>query len=289
MCVRCSGLSLDRPRTGQRVMILCDLAGQAPLCSHLRQPMLQRLVSGKKARTNEGPHNFNLCPRNENSYAASEFDGRVSRFPFPDHFAPPLSMLPLAVHGIARWIKEDERNVAVIHCKVSTFDGREKEAGADEFGGVQAGKGRSGTVAVAYLLSLPGLPTVSSDTTDTSLPPIRTEVPDVPSSIDFKLESVLPSVSRATSHDTELCFPDTSSNSTPPGACNQALHQEGSPSPRSNDGSGTTPERSPTATPVLPPRPPQSASSASSTSRSLARECLESRGVCLEGGSSQCR
>ena len=28
---------------------------------------------------------FNFCPVKENSYAASFFDGRVSRYPFPDH------------------------------------------------------------------------------------------------------------------------------------------------------------------------------------------------------------
>lgn len=28
---------------------------------------------------------FNFCPVKENSYPASVFDGRVSRYPFPDH------------------------------------------------------------------------------------------------------------------------------------------------------------------------------------------------------------
>jgi phosphatidylinositol-3,4,5-trisphosphate 3-phosphatase and dual-specificity protein phosphatase PTEN len=28
---------------------------------------------------------FNCCPTTENSYLASVFDGRVSRYPFPDH------------------------------------------------------------------------------------------------------------------------------------------------------------------------------------------------------------
>ena len=28
---------------------------------------------------------FNFCPVKENSYSASFFDGRVSRYPFPDH------------------------------------------------------------------------------------------------------------------------------------------------------------------------------------------------------------
>jgi phosphatidylinositol-3,4,5-trisphosphate 3-phosphatase/dual-specificity protein phosphatase PTEN len=28
---------------------------------------------------------FNFCPLGENSYDASKFEGRVSRYPFPDH------------------------------------------------------------------------------------------------------------------------------------------------------------------------------------------------------------
>jgi phosphatidylinositol-3,4,5-trisphosphate 3-phosphatase/dual-specificity protein phosphatase PTEN len=28
---------------------------------------------------------FNFCPLRENSYSANFFDGRVSRYPFPDH------------------------------------------------------------------------------------------------------------------------------------------------------------------------------------------------------------
>jgi hypothetical protein len=37
---------------------------------------------------------FNLCPVSENSYPSSFFDGRVSRYPFPDHqYVPVLSFI----------------------------------------------------------------------------------------------------------------------------------------------------------------------------------------------------
>jgi hypothetical protein len=36
------------------------------------------------------PPVFNLCPVSENSYPSSFFDGRVSRYPFPDHQYVPL-------------------------------------------------------------------------------------------------------------------------------------------------------------------------------------------------------
>ncbi|EJD54825.1 phosphatases II [Auricularia subglabra TFB-10046 SS5] len=76
---------------------------------------------------------FNLCPLTENSYPAAVFNGRVSRHPFPDHHAPPLATLALAAREIGEWLRGSEDRVAVLHCK--------------------AGKGRSGTIACAYLLS----------------------------------------------------------------------------------------------------------------------------------------
>ncbi|KAI0711274.1 phosphatases II [Earliella scabrosa] len=77
---------------------------------------------------------FNFCPIKENSYPASVFDGRVSRYPFPDHHAPPLAILPLVAREIRLWLDGSQDRVAVLHCK--------------------AGKGRSGTMACAYLLTL---------------------------------------------------------------------------------------------------------------------------------------
>ncbi|KAJ4466927.1 hypothetical protein C8J55DRAFT_439273 [Lentinula edodes] len=76
---------------------------------------------------------FNFCPLKENSYSADTFDGRVSRYPFPDHHAPPLAIMPLVAREMRIWLDGSSERVAVLHCK--------------------AGKGRSGTMACAYLLS----------------------------------------------------------------------------------------------------------------------------------------
>ncbi|KAJ3813585.1 phosphatases II [Lentinula aff. lateritia] len=76
---------------------------------------------------------FNFCPLKENFYPADTFDGRVSRYPFPDHHAPPLAIMPLVAREMRIWLDGSSERVAVLHCK--------------------AGKGRSGTMACAYLLS----------------------------------------------------------------------------------------------------------------------------------------
>ncbi|KAF7980319.1 hypothetical protein HWV62_39122 [Athelia sp. TMB] len=81
---------------------------------------------------------FNFCPVQENSYPASVFGGRVSRYPFPDHHTPPLAILPLAAREMRAWLQGSSERVIVLHCK--------------------AGKGRSGTLACAYLLSLEDAP-----------------------------------------------------------------------------------------------------------------------------------
>ncbi|EJT99350.1 hypothetical protein DACRYDRAFT_118087 [Dacryopinax primogenitus] len=79
------------------------------------------------------------CPVTENAYDPAFFGGRVSRYPFPDHHAPPLALLALAVREMQAWLLGDPDRVIVVHCK--------------------AGKGRSGTIACAYLLTLEAPPT----------------------------------------------------------------------------------------------------------------------------------
>ncbi|KAF6747202.1 ptenb protein [Ephemerocybe angulata] len=91
---------------------------------------------------------FNLCPLRENGYEKSVFEGRVTRFPFPDHHAPPLAILPLVTREMHAWLDGSPDRVAVIHCK--------------------AGKGRSGTIACSYLLTLAA--------SDSPAPPAGNEV-----------------------------------------------------------------------------------------------------------------
>ncbi|KAJ5907714.1 hypothetical protein N7495_000396 [Penicillium taxi] len=81
-------------------------------------------------------------------YPDSEVYGRIHHFPWPDHHPPPFALIPNIMGSMRNWLygledkdevpKEQElgERVAVVHCK--------------------AGKGRSGTIAVGYLISQEG-------------------------------------------------------------------------------------------------------------------------------------
>ncbi|KAK9321958.1 protein-tyrosine phosphatase-like protein [Lipomyces orientalis] len=66
-------------------------------------------------------------------YEDSELYNRGNHFPFPDHNPPPFAMIPTIVSSLHKFLSQNPENVAVLHCK--------------------AGKGRSGTVFCAYLIS----------------------------------------------------------------------------------------------------------------------------------------
>jgi len=72
---------------------------------------------------------YNLC--SERSYKETEFE-KFAAFPFADHNAPPFQLLLNCCVDISHFLKADEKNTAVVHCK--------------------AGKGRTGVVVSAYLL-----------------------------------------------------------------------------------------------------------------------------------------
>ncbi|KAK9347820.1 protein-tyrosine phosphatase-like protein [Lipomyces starkeyi] len=66
-------------------------------------------------------------------YEDSELYKRGNHFPFPDHNPPPFAMIPIIVSSLHKYLSQNPENVAVLHCK--------------------AGKGRSGTIFCAYLIS----------------------------------------------------------------------------------------------------------------------------------------
>lgn len=73
---------------------------------------------------------YNLC--SERSYDHVKFYNRVEVFPFEDHNAPPFELILQFCQNVSQWLDQDERNIAVIHCK--------------------AGKGRTGLMISAWMV-----------------------------------------------------------------------------------------------------------------------------------------
>ncbi|KAI9765342.1 MAG: Telomerase protein component 1 [Geoglossum simile] len=66
-------------------------------------------------------------------YPDEEVYGRIWHYPFPDHHPPPFALVPNIMASMRNWLIGNSDRVVVVHCK--------------------AGKGRSGTISCAYLIS----------------------------------------------------------------------------------------------------------------------------------------
>ena len=79
-----------------------------------RNPMSE-VVSFLETRHREHYMVYNLC--SERSYDPAKFSNRLKAFPFDDHNPPPLRMIPALCASVKDFLKEDDENVVVIHCK----------------------------------------------------------------------------------------------------------------------------------------------------------------------------
>lgn len=90
-------------------------------------------------------------------YPDKEVRGKVRHYPFPDHHPPPFAMIPLVMASMRNWLSEG----ADAEAAKSGATGKHKTGKLDQKhnkGRVvvvhcKAGKGRSGTMASAYLVS----------------------------------------------------------------------------------------------------------------------------------------
>ncbi|EGC32238.1 hypothetical protein DICPUDRAFT_155824 [Dictyostelium purpureum] len=79
------------------------------------------------------PNSYLIINLTEKPYDHSFFDNRVQHIGWNDNEAPSLGLLLYAVQAIHSWLSQNETNVVAIHCL--------------------AGKGRTGTLIAAYLLT----------------------------------------------------------------------------------------------------------------------------------------
>lgn len=85
-------------------------------------------------RFGDGYMVYNLCSEEGHVYPADRFHGRVAYFPFPDHHACPLEMIPRFVTHALSFLAGGNDRVVAVHCK--------------------AGKGRTGLLACCLLMHL---------------------------------------------------------------------------------------------------------------------------------------
>lgn len=90
-------------------------------------------------------------------YSDQEFRNKVFHAPFPDHHPPPFALVPSVMASMRNHLKNDNstERVVVIHCKGLMITILIDATISDTSYNV-AGKGRSGTMSCAYLISEEG-------------------------------------------------------------------------------------------------------------------------------------
>lgn len=112
-------------------LIVCSMPTSSCIKGWYRM-WLADLLSFLKQKHGSNWRLFNFQAE-KSGYGDQEVYGKVSHYPFLDHNPPPFELFPEVISELKKFLSLDTRNVALLHCK--------------------AGKGRSGTVACAFLMS----------------------------------------------------------------------------------------------------------------------------------------
>ena len=61
---------------------------------------------------------YNLCSEKNRQYDPAKFDDSVACFPFQDHHPPAFDLIEEFCRDVKKYLDQDPKNVAAIHCKV---------------------------------------------------------------------------------------------------------------------------------------------------------------------------
>jgi hypothetical protein len=102
-------------------LIVCSMPADDCIRTWFRLPA-DDLIEFLRARHGNQWFIWNFRAETYGNYDDDIFEGRVMRWPFPDHNPPPFALIPKVIQSIDKYLSADRHNVAILHCKLVRED-----------------------------------------------------------------------------------------------------------------------------------------------------------------------